>query len=318
LSAAPRWTPREGDGLTLPLRPAAAPGRPKPFAGLLISMRPKQWTKNLLVFGPLVFAYKLFAPELLARAVAAFVVFCLASSAVYLVNDRLDLDCDRQHPEKSLRPLAAGQITAGQALLWAGFLGLAGVGLGFAVQRDLGLTAAGYVALMLVYSSALKHMVIIDVFAIAGGFILRAVAGALAIQVHISPWLYVCTLLLSLFLGFSKRYNELLVLDEAAANHRRILDEYTPAMLEQMSGILMASTIMAYSLYTFSAESLPANHSMMLTIPFVLYGIFRYYYLVHRKNLGGAPELVLMRDIPLIVDVALWGLTSIGVLYLGK
>jgi len=143
------------------------------------------------------------------------------------------------------------------------------------------------------------------------------VAGALAIQVHISPWLYVCTLLLALFLGFSKRYNELLVLQDSAVNHRRSLADYTPAMLEQMTSILIASTIMAYSLYTFSAESLPANHSMMITIPFVLYGIFRYYFLVHKRNLGGAPELVLLHDLPLMLAVLLWGLTSVGVLYLG-
>jgi len=153
------------------------------------------------------------------------------------------------------------------------------------------------------------------VFAIAGGFIIRAIAGALAIHVNISPWLYVCTLLLALFLGFSKRYNELLVLQDSAASHRPSLDEYSPAMLEQMSGILIASTIMAYSLYTFSSDSLPDNHAMMLTIPFVLYGIFRYYYLVHKRNLGGAPEMVLLRDIPLIIDVLLWGVTSVAVVY---
>jgi 4-hydroxybenzoate polyprenyltransferase len=167
------------------------------------------------------------------------------------------------------------------------------------------------------YSTIIKHLVILDVFAIAAGFILRAVAGALAIHVIVSPWLYMCTLLLALFLGFSKRYNELLVLGDAAATHRRSLADYTPAMLEQLTSILVASTIMAYSLYTFSAENVPASHSLMLTIPFVLYGIFRYYYLVHKKNLGGAPELVLLRDLPLMVDVALWGVVSVAVLYLG-
>jgi 4-hydroxybenzoate polyprenyltransferase len=295
----------------------ASAGRPSVILGLLTSTRPKQWTKNLLVFGPLVFAYKLFAPEL-AHAFVAFAAFCLASSAIYVVNDVLDLENDRQHPSKSARPLAAGQISVGQSIVWAAFLGVASLGLAFTINGELGLTVAGYIALMLVYSTVLKHIVIVDVFAIAGGFILRAVGGALAIPVHISPWLYVCTLLLALFLGFSKRYNELLVLQDTAVNHRRILDEYTPAMLEQMSSILMASTIMAYSLYTFSADSLPASHSMMFTIPFVLYGVFRYYYLVHRKNLGGAPELVLLRDVPLIIDVLLWGITAVGVLYLGK
>jgi len=172
-------------------------------------------------------------------------------------------------------------------------------------------------ALMACYSLFIKHLVILDVFAIAAGFILRAVAGALAIHVLISPWLYVCTLLLALFLGFSKRYNELLVLQGTAASHRRSLADYTPAMLEQLTSILVASTIMAYSLYTFSAENVPADHSLMLTIPFVLYGVFRYYFLVHRRNLGGAPEMVLLRDVPLMVDIALWGAVSVAVLYLG-
>jgi 4-hydroxybenzoate polyprenyltransferase len=285
-------------------------------AGLISSARPKQWTKNLILFGPLVFAYKLLAPELLGHALAAFLAFCLVSSATYLINDTLDVDSDRQHPLKRFRPLASGQISSAQALTFAGLLGAVGLGIGFAVTRDVGLAAAGYMVLMLGYSTLLKHLVMLDVFAIAGGFILRAVAGALAIHVVISPWLYVCTLLLALFLGFSKRYNELLVLQDIAANHRRSLADYTPAMLEQLTSIITASTIMAYSLYTFSAESLPANHSMMLTIPLVLYGIFRYYYLVHKRNLGGAPELVLLRDVPLIIDVALWGIVSVAVLYL--
>lgn len=287
------------------------------IAGLLASTRPKQWTKNLILFGPLVFAYKLAAPELLAHAIEGFAVFCLVCSAVYLVNDVLDAESDRQHPAKQMRPIASGQVSAGQALATAGLLAIVGLALGFSVDVELGLATAGYIVLMLGYSTLIKHLVILDVFAIAAGFILRAVAGALAIHVVISPWLYVCTLLLALFLGFSKRYNELLVLQDDAANHRRSLDEYTPAMLEQLTSILMASTIMAYMLYSFSAESLPANHSMMLTIPFVLYGIFRYYYLVHKKNLGGAPEVVLLRDIPLMLDVVLWGLAAVGVLYLG-
>ena len=287
------------------------------LAALLASARPRHWTKNVILFGPLVFAYKLLAPELLVRAMGAFVAFCLVSSATYVLNDLFDVDSDRQHPLKRDRPLARGDVSSGQAAGWAAVLTVGGLALAFAVNLEVGLAAAGYMALMLAYSSVLKHAVILDVFAIAAGFILRAVAGALAIHVIISPWLYVCTLLLALFLGFSKRYNELLVLQDAAANHRRSLADYTPAMLEQLTSIVVASTIMAYSLYTFSAESLPANHSMMLTIPFVLYGIFRYYYLVHRRNLGGAPELVLLRDIPLMADIVLWGLTSVAVLYVG-
>jgi 4-hydroxybenzoate polyprenyltransferase len=296
---------------------ATAVRRASALPGLLTAARPKQWPKNLILFGPLVFAYKLLAPDLLARELAAFLAFCLVSSAIYMINDVLDLENDRVHPEKRFRPLASGQVTVAQSIAAACVLGLGGIGLAFVVSLPLGLAAAGYVALMLGYSTALKHLVIIDVFAIAAGFVVRAVAGALAISVVISPWLYVCTLLLALFLGFSKRYNELLLLEDSAAGHRRSLSEYTPAMLEQLMSILVASTIMAYSLYTFSAESLPANHSMMVTIPMVLYGIFRYYYLVHKRNLGGAPELVLLRDLPLMLDVALWGAVAVAVLYIG-
>ncbi len=299
------------------MRAEAALVRPSAVTGLLATARVRQWTKNLILFGPLVFAYKLGSPELLGRAIQAFVAFCLASSAIYFVNDVMDVESDRQHPLKRLRPLASGQVSTAQALAAGIVLASASLALSFALDVEVGLVTAGYIALNVGYSTVLKHVVILDVFAIAAGFILRAVAGALAIHVEISPWLYVCTRLLALFLGFSKRYNELLVLQDEAGNHRRSLDEYTPAMLEQLTSILVASTIMAYSLYTFSAESLPANHSMMLTIPFVLYGIFRYYYLVHKKNLGGAPEVVLLRDVPLILDVLLWGLAAIGVLYLG-
>ncbi|MBF6592751.1 MAG: decaprenyl-phosphate phosphoribosyltransferase, partial [Ktedonobacterales bacterium] len=260
------------------------------LSGLAASARPKQWSKNLIVFGPIVFARDLLSGHLLARAILTFIAFCLVSSCVYLINDAIDVESDRRHPEKRLRPLAAGQITLPQALVEMVALGLLSLVAGFVVGWPVGLAVAGYLALMTAYSFVLKQLVLIDVFAIACGFIVRAVAGALAIHVSISPWLYLCTLLLALFLALSKRQNELATLQDGAAGHRKILDEYTPAMLDQMTSVVTASTIMAYSLYTFSAESLPANHAMMLTIPFVIYGIFRYQYLVHKKSLGGAPE----------------------------
>ena len=298
----------------------AAPGATAIRTGSLLaafaaSARPKQWTKNLIVFGPLVFAHDLFSPALVTRAVQAFIAFCLVSSAAYVVNDLLDVENDRQHPTKCFRPIASGQLGLAQAVSLAVSLAAAGLALAFAVDVGAGLAAAAYSLLMLAYSTALKHLAIIDVFAIAAGFILRAVAGALAIHVVISPWLYVCTLLLALFLGFSKRYNELLVLQDSASSHRRSLEDYSPELLRQIIGTITATMVMAYSLYTFSASSVPSDHSMMLTIPFVLYGIFRYQYLVHHKQLGGAPELVLLRDVPLALDIVLWGLTSVAVLY---
>jgi len=279
--------------------------------------RPRQWVKNVIVFGPLVFAHSLFEGNLLGHSIATFASFCLVSSAIYAFNDVLDVENDKQHPTKRFRPLPSGQINVPLALMWGALLGVIGLSLAMSVDVASGLMALAYVALMVAYSTKLKHLVILDVFAISGGFILRAVAGALAIHVIISPWLYVCTMLLTLFLGFGKRYNELAILDDSAALHRRNLEDYSPAMLEQMTSILIASTIMAYSLYTFSADSLPADHSMMLTIPFTLYGIFRYYYLVHKKSLGGAPEQVLLHDRPLLITVVLWGAVSIGVLYSG-
>jgi len=290
-------------------------GGARSLAALVAAIRPKQWTKNLIVFGPLVFAYDLLSPRLLARVMVTFVAFCLLSSSIYVANDLFDAESDRQHPIKQLRPIASGTLSTSRALLLALALGVAGLALAAAAGLPVVLAAAAYVALMLGYSALLKQLVVLDVFCIAGGFVLRAVSGALAIHVVISPWLYLCTALLALFLALSKRQNELLVLRDSAGSHRRSLDEYSPEMLEQMTSIVTACTIMAYALYTFSAKSLPADHSMMLTIPFVLYGIFRYYYLVHRRSLGGAPELVLLHDIPLMLDVILWAATAIGVLY---
>ncbi|MGH2469557.1 MAG: decaprenyl-phosphate phosphoribosyltransferase [Chloroflexota bacterium] len=290
-------------------------GGTRPLVALVSAIRPKQWTKNLIVFGPLVFAYDLLSPRLLARVVVAFAAFCLISSSTYVVNDLIDAESDRQHPTKRSRPIASGALGTSRAVVLATVLGVAGLALGAAAGAPVLLAAAAYLVLMVSYSALLKQLVVLDVFCIAGGFILRAVSGALAIHVVISPWLYLCTALLALFLALSKRQNELLVLREGAGSHRRSLDEYSPEMLEQMTSIVTACTIMAYALYTFSAKSLPADRSMMLTIPFVLYGIFRYYYLVHRRNLGGAPELVLLHDLPLMLDVILWAATAIGVLY---
>lgn len=286
------------------------------LGGLLVAMRPKQWTKNGLIFGGLIFAFKLGDADAVAVSVAAFALFCLVSSATYLINDLADLERDRKHPIKKRRPIAAGILRPAHVVVVAGLLLVLGLPLSFLLNPGYGFTVLAYVFLTLAYSAYLKHLVIIDVFTIAAGFVLRAMAGALAIAVPISPWLYVCTILGALFLGFTKRRHELLLLNDDAAKHRRILQEYSPELLDQMITIVTATTVIAYSLYTFSAENLPRNHAMMLTIPFVLYGIFRYLYLVHQRDAGGSPEEVLLRDRPLLADIALWGLTSIAVLYL--
>jgi 4-hydroxybenzoate polyprenyltransferase len=292
------------------------------FLSLLKAMRPKQWTKNGILFFPLAFTlneyWTPFSPEMyrfVALALAAFAVFCLLSGAVYLINDVADVEKDRLHPTKRRRPIASGQLNPRFAL-WAAIVLAAGsLVAGFLLSIPFGLIAAVYFAIQIAYTFSLKHIVLIDVFTIAAGFVLRAVAGAVVIQVAISPWLYICTVLLSLFLGFSKRRHELVLLNDQAGNHRQILREYTPDLLEEILSTVTSSTVMAYSLYTFTYEKLPQNHAMMLTIPFVLYGMFRYLYLVHSKNEGGSPEEVLLGDRPFLVNVVLWMLAVVAILY---
>jgi 4-hydroxybenzoate polyprenyltransferase len=284
--------------------------------GLILACRPRQWPKNFLVYFGLVFALKLFEVRLFADATVAFLVFCALSSAVYLVNDLADVESDRQHPVKCKRPLAAGIIRPGHAGALAVVLVVPSLLVAYLLSPAFGAVSLGYLVLQLAYSYRLKHLVLIDVFAIAAGFVFRAVAGAVVVGVPISPWLYVCTVLAALFVGLAKRRNELVLLNSGAANHRRILDEYSPQFLDQLITVIVSATVMAYSLYTFSAEGLPRNHAMMLTIPFVLYGLFRYLYLVHMRNGGGSPEEVLLKDTPFLANALLWMGSAIAVLYL--
>lgn len=314
-----------------PLAGQAAPLRRaegiRPHLGYLLrSMRPRQWTKNGIVFLALVFSlnqeYQLDDPSTwlpkILQALAAFACFALASSGDYLVNDIRDIESDREHPRKRERPIAAGLLPVRAAWAWAGALFATGTAGAFALDWRVGLVVLGYSALMVAYSYHLKHIVLIDLMVIAAGFVLRAMAGALAVDVPISPWLYVVTALGALFLGIQKRRAELELLQAGAANHRRILDEYTHDLLDQMASTVTAATLMAYGLYTFTAAGLPANHSMMLTIPFVLYGIFRYLYLVHAKQEGGSPEDVLLRDLPLLLCIAGWVTTAALVLLIAR
>jgi 4-hydroxybenzoate polyprenyltransferase len=300
-------------------RPPAAPPpsarrRPLPLA-ILLALRPRQWTKNVVVLAALVFARRIFEPVPFLQALAAFGAFCAASGAVYLVNDILDVEQDRLHPRKRRRPIAAGDLPIPLAWVLAGALGAGTLAFAYLVRPALAAVILAYIAVQLIYSLFLKHQVILDVFTIAAGFVLRAAAGAVAIGVPVSPWLYVCTILLALFQALAKRRAEIMLLAESAGSHRRILEEYSATLLEEMIAVVTSSTVMAYSLYTFSAENLPRNHSMMLTIPFVLYGIFRYLYLVYRKNEGGSPEQLLLTDPPLLACIVLWGLASIAILY---
>ncbi len=283
---------------------------------LLKTMRPKQWTKNAFVFTALIFDRKLFHPAPFIKTLLAFILFCMAASAVYLVNDLVDMERDRQHPKKRFRPLASGELSPHVAGIAAFILTIAAIGGGFWIHTGLGFIVTGYLLLQFAYSFVLKHLVIIDVMTVAAGFVLRVAAGVVVVEVaRFSPWLYVCTTLLALFIAINRRRHELVLLADGAKNHRKILDEYNIQFLDEMNSMVTASTVIAYSLYTFSAPNLPRNHSMMLTIPFVIYGLFRYLYLIHVRGEGGAPDELILRDIPLFLDVLLWVLAVILILY---
>jgi 4-hydroxybenzoate polyprenyltransferase len=283
---------------------------------LIRAMRPLQWTKNALVFAAVIFTHQAFQLEPLLTSIAAAVVFCAVSSGTYLINDIRDLEQDRAHPRKRYRPIPAGEVSIRQAAVTATILLVSGFIVSWLIRPEFSAVIAIYVALMIAYSYGLKRLVIIDVFAIAAGFVLRAAGGAVALEVPISPWLYVCTMLLALFVGFGKRRSELVLLEADAGKHRANLDLYTVPMLDQIIGILASATIMAYSLYSFDAAAVPDNKSLMLTIPFVIYAIFRYLYLIHRHNLGGSPETLLFSDKPLLLSIVGWGLSSAVILSL--
>ena len=284
---------------------------------LLRSIRPDQWTKNLFVFAGLIFGRQLTDPEAVGLAAAAFVIFCALSGVVYLVNDVADREQDRRHPIKVRRPIASGALAPSSAMTVAGTTAVVALSIAWLIGPRFGLVATTYVALLAAYSFYLKHIVILDVLTIAIGFVLRVAAGAVAIAVPMSHWLLVCTILLALFLGLSKRRHELTLLADGATGHRRILQEYSPYLLDQMIGVVTASTLMAYVFYATSDDTAQRFGTSLLglTIPFPLYGIFRYLYLVHHKEGGGSPAELLLTDRPLLACVALWGVAVVVIIY---
>ena len=289
------------------------------LAGIVVSMRPRQWIKNLVVFAPLIFAKKLMFLPSLERAAAAFGLFCCASGAVYIVNDLFDADRDRKHPLKARRPIASKALGTLPAVTAAILLLTGALMAAFALSPPFGAVLLAYVVVNLVYSFWLKEVVIIDVMVIASGFVLRAVGGALIIDVPISHWLIMCTILLSLFLALCKRRQELESLANAPS-HRSSLRDYSLEFIDQMINVVTPSTLVTYILYSVSPEvqeKLGTSH-LYLTVPFVLYGIFRYLYLVHQKGAGGNPTQALLSDRPLLLCVGLWSLTVIILLYLGR
>lgn len=309
-----------------PLPDCLHPARILPYNGpmllaLLKTMRPKQWVKNGVIFAALVFDHHLFQASPLLRTMAGFVLLCVLSSTVYIINDLADIDKDRQHPKKRLRPLASGTLKKEVALAAAVLFPLLTLPLAWLLNPGFAAVAIIYLAVNLLYSFKLKHYVILDVLVVALGYLLRVTAGALIIDVAISPWLYICMTLLALFMGFGKRRGELVLLGRngpagGASASRKVLQDYSLPFLDELINLVSTATVMAYSLYTFSAENLPANRTMMLTIPFVLYGIFRYLYLIHIKGEGGAPDELVLTDRPLQVTFGLWGLSALLILYL--
>jgi len=284
---------------------------------LLTSLRPSQWTKNLLVFAGLLFGHRLFETSAILAAIGAFAVFCLLSGVVYIVNDIFDRESDRRHPLKARRPIASGALPVRTAAAAAIVLCAAALIGAAALGRPFLAVAITYLALQALYSATLKHIVIIDALTLAIGFVLRAVAGAIAVDVAISHWLLVCTILLALFIALAKRRHEIMLLADAAVDHRPILGEYSAYLLDQMIAVVTASTLIAYVFYTISPETQEKFGTpwLGLTIPFPLYGIFRYLYLVHRRDGGGSPAELLLTDRPLLVCVAVWALAVALIIY---
>lgn len=286
---------------------------------ILKTMRPRQWTKNVFVLAALVFDRQLFELDSVLRSVGGMLLFCLLSSSVYIINDIKDVEADRQHPTKRNRPIASGKLPIPVAIGTLGVLLGITFTLAYLLSPKFFVVAVLYLVLNLAYSLGLKNVLLVDVLLIAAGFVLRVAAGVSLIAVErFSPWLYAVTTLGALYIGFGKRRAEVVLLEQNANSHRKVLDGYTLPFLDQMITIISSTTIIAYSLYTFSAPNLPSNHAMMLTIPFVLYGVFRYLWLLQVKKDGGAPEEILLTDHPLQICIALWGLSVVIIFYLLK
>jgi 4-hydroxybenzoate polyprenyltransferase len=287
------------------------------LALLLKTMRPKQWTKNVFVWAALIFDRKLFELAPFARTLAAFALFCLISSAVYIINDLVDMPKDRLHPEKRSRPLASGALSPNVAIAAAALIVVGCLPISLFVSWQLTAILYSYLLLMIAYTFWLKNIVIVDVLTIALGFVLRVGAGVAVVEAaRFSPWLYVCMVLLALFLGLGKRRQEIVLMNEQGASTRKILAEYNLRFIDEMLALVSASTVMAYATYTFSAPNLPPNHMMMLTIPFVLYAIFRYLYLIHVKGETDPPDVVVLKDRPLQIAVGLFGALVFVIFYL--
>jgi len=280
---------------------------------LFCLIRPHQWVKNTFVFTGLLFGHAWHDPDLVTRVVIAFIAYCLVSSTVYIINDIVDLEQDRHHPKKIKRPLASGQISVTAAIILAVVLGVLGFGLAFGSSKNVAIILAAYALMNIAYSLRLKHVVILDVFIIATGFMLRILAGTLGVGIPPSQWLLLCGMMVTLFLGFTKRRAEIMALAEDKAAHRKVLEHYSPILLDKMIGITAAGLIMSYSLYTMNPDTIRIHGTanLIYTVPFVMYGVFRYIYLLHHQSRGGDTAHDLVRDPHLFIVVAAWLATTL-------
>lgn len=287
-----------------------ATGTGSTVSGLIRLLRPKQWTKNLLLFAALLFSFEEIRTETILATLLGFILFSLVAGCVYILNDFVDRDRDRQHPVKKYRPMASGQVNPSHALLFGIILLILSVGTAFMMNPLFGVLCIVYFLLNVSYSFVLKHLVILDMMTIAAGFVLRAIAGGVLIHVPFTPWFLICTMLLSLFLAIGKRRNELTLLEGNTGSHRKVLDNYSITLLDQFNTIVTTATIISYSLFTFTSDR---TIHLMWTIPLVIYGMFRYLYLIHMKDQGGSPDRVLFEDKPILITVTLYVISVITI-----
>jgi len=287
-----------------------ATGTGSTATGLIRLLRPKQWTKNLLLFAALLFSFEEIRAETILTTLLGFILFSLVAGCVYILNDFVDRDRDRQHPVKKYRPMASGQVNPSHALLFGIILLILSLGTAFMMNPLFGVLCIVYFLLNVSYSFVLKHLVILDMMTIAAGFVLRAIAGGVLIHVPFTPWFLICTMLLSLFLAIGKRRNELTLLEGNTGSHRKVLDNYSITLLDQFNTIVTTATIISYSLFTFTSDR---TIHLMWTIPLVIYGMFRYLYLIHMKNQGGSPDRVLFEDKPILITVILYVISVVTI-----
>ncbi|WP_339256403.1 decaprenyl-phosphate phosphoribosyltransferase [Paenibacillus sp. FSL R5-0749] len=287
-----------------------ATGTGSTVSGLFRLLRPKQWTKNLLLFAALLFSFEEIRAETILATLLGFILFSFVAGCVYILNDFVDRDRDRQHPVKKYRPMASGQVNPSHALLFGIILLILSVGTAFMMNPLFGVLCIVYFLLNVSYSFVLKHLVILDMMTIAAGFVLRAIAGGVLIHVPFTPWFLICTMLLSLFLAIGKRRNELTLLEGNTGSHRKVLDNYSITLLDQFNTIVTTATIISYSLFTFTSDR---TIHLMWTIPLVIYGMFRYLYLIHMKNQGGSPDRVLFEDKPILITVILYVISVVTI-----